>query len=87
VLLTYAAISLASVPILIAEAYETGQAIDWGKFAGVLVVYGIASPILDLMGGMVHGLIGLVILFVGVRIAWRITAAKKIKLPTAAGTI
>jgi|SRR5580658_525396 hypothetical protein len=87
VLLTYAAISLASVPILIAEAYETSKDIDWGKFAGVLVVYGIASPILDLMGGMVQGLIGLVILFVGVRIAWRITAAKKIKLPTATGTI
>ena len=88
VALTYAAISLASVPIMIAEAYQAGKDIDWAKFAPGLVMYGIASPILDLMGGMAHGLIGLVILYVGLRIAWRITGAKKIRVQQAkaAGT-
>jgi hypothetical protein len=78
VLLTYFAISLASVPILIAEAYAKGNDIDWTKFAGVLLAYGIASPILDLIGGVGFGLIGLVILFVGLRVAWRLTAARKV---------
>jgi hypothetical protein len=86
VILTYFAISLASVPILVAEAYEKGQAIDWAQFAGVLVVYGIASPILDIAGGMAFGLIGLLILFVGCRIAWRLTAAKKVIVAKPAGT-
>jgi hypothetical protein len=85
-LLTYFAISLASVPILLAEAYEKGTEIDWANFAGVLVVYGIASPILDLAGGMAFGLIGLLILFVGLRIAWRLTAAKKVIVAKPAGS-
>jgi hypothetical protein len=42
---------------------------------GVLALIGLASPFLELQDP-VHGLIGLVILFVGVRIAWRLTAAK-----------
>ncbi len=86
ILLTYFAISLASVPILIAEAYGKGQDIDWAKFSGVLVVYGIASPILDLLGGVGFGLIGLLILFVGLRVAWRLTAAKKVIVAKPAGT-
>ena len=84
VLLTYAAISLAAVPIMIAEAYEAGKDIDWVKFAPGLVIYGIASPILDLIGGVMHGIIGLVILYVGLRIAWRITGVKKLKVQKAA---
>jgi hypothetical protein len=41
-----------------------------------LVLWGIASPFLELQYG-VFGIIGLVILFVGLRIAWRVTAAKR----------
>jgi hypothetical protein len=41
---------------------------------GYLAMLGLASPFLDLQDP-VHGFIGLVILLVGIRIAWRITSA------------
>ena len=80
--LTYAAISLASVPILIARVmqeaadYGTSSHVEWGKIAGKLIAWGIASPFLELRSG-VFGVIGLLILFVGMRIAFRMTAEKK----------
>jgi hypothetical protein len=40
---------------------------------GLLVGIGLASPFLEL-ADPVHGIIGLVILFVGMNIAWRMTA-------------
>ena len=40
---------------------------------GYLTVYGLASPLLSLAEPL-QGLIGLVILFVGLRIAWKLTA-------------
>lgn len=50
-----------------------------GKMIAVLAWIGIASPILDLRDP-VNGLIGLVILFVGMRFAWKLTAARKLAL-------
>ena len=47
---------------------------NWGKTIGMLLVLGLASPLLDFTGNVAGGLIGLIILLVGVRIAWRITA-------------
>jgi hypothetical protein len=41
---------------------------------GALLFAGLASPFLELQGGL-SGIIGLVILFVGIRIAWKITQA------------
>jgi hypothetical protein len=77
VVLTYAAISLAEIPILIARAIEHGaSSIDWANMAPELILWGIASPFLQLRYG-VFRIIGLVILFVGLRIAWRVTAAKR----------
>ena len=79
VALTYAAISLASVPILIARVLQdaadrgTQMHVNWANLAGKLVTWGIASPFLELRGGA-FGVIGLVILFVGLRIAYRMTA-------------
>ena len=79
--LTYAAISLASVPILIAkvlqDAADNGASthIEWGKVAGKLAAWGIASPFLGLRAGF-WGVVGLLILCVGLRIAWRVTAEK-----------
>jgi hypothetical protein len=79
--LTYAAISLASVPILIAKIlqdaadYGTTTHIDWSQAAGKLVVWGIASPFLELRTGL-WGVVGFVILLAGLRIAWRMTADK-----------
>jgi hypothetical protein len=46
------------------------------KAMGVLTLIGLASPFLALSDPM-HGLIGLIILFVGIRIAWRITAGRQ----------
>lgn len=74
VVLTYAAISLASVPILVARTMQQGDThIDWSSVAGQLAVWGIASPFLQLQRG-VSGVIGLVILFVGLRVAYKMTA-------------
>jgi len=50
-----------------------------GRMIAVLAWLGIASPILDLRDPL-NGLIGLVILFVGMRFAWKFTAARKLNL-------
>lgn len=42
---------------------------------GYMALLGLASPFLELQDP-VHGFIGLIILLVGIRIAWQITAAK-----------
>ena len=62
-----------------------------GKAIGVLALLGIASPILELRDP-VHGIIGLVILFVGIRFAWRFTAGRTFNVsgphtPSQAGVI
>jgi hypothetical protein len=48
-----------------------------GFFAalGYLLALGLASPFLEL-ADPIHGAIGLVILFVGIRIAWQMMAAR-----------
>lgn len=46
---------------------------------GVLVLVGLASPFLEMVEPM-HGIIGLIILLVGVQIAWKITAARKLDI-------
>jgi hypothetical protein len=61
------------------------------KAIGVLALLGIASPLLELRDP-VHGLIGLVILFVGIRFAWRFTAGRTLAVsgphtPSPAGVI
>lgn len=43
---------------------------------GFLLLLGLASPFLELGSDPVHGLIGLIILLVGVRIAWQITRGR-----------
>jgi hypothetical protein len=67
------------------------EALSIGRAVGVLTLLGIASPFLDLQDP-VHGIIGLVILFVGMRFAWRITAGRAISVsgpytPAPAGVI
>ena len=46
---------------------------------GVLVLVGLASPFLEMVEPM-QGIIGLIILLVGVQIAWKITAARKLDI-------
>jgi len=105
VLLTYLAVSLSAVPIAIHQMRQQHQAqaqshdtaaphrehVSFAKAIGVLALLGIASPLLDLQDP-VHGVIGLVILFVGIRFAWRFTAGRTISVsgphtPTPAGVI
>jgi hypothetical protein len=107
VLLTYAAVSIAAVPVMIHYARnhqrqtqsqrqklqdeqrelesDSGQAehphsrppkMNLAPLLGRLALFGLASPFLEVVGNPVGGLIGLVILFVGIRIAARITAAR-----------
>ena len=49
------------------------------KALALLVLLGLASPFLELADPF-HGLIGLVILFVGINIAWRLTGSSKIDI-------
>ena len=49
------------------------------QVVGTLVLLGLASPFLDLANPM-HGIIGLIILLVGLRIAWQLTAAKPLEI-------
>jgi hypothetical protein len=45
-----------------------------------LTVMGLASPFLELQREPISGVIGLIILMVGIRIAWQLTAAKKAEI-------
>jgi hypothetical protein len=92
-LLTYLAVSMSAVPIAIHQMRQQHQAqaqssdtaapldrhVSLAKAIGVLALLGIASPLLDLQNP-VHGIIGLVILFVGIRFAWRFTAGRRISV-------
>jgi hypothetical protein len=74
VILTYLAIALAEIPIAL---WQFRARIPSGHLLTVairLLPVGVTSPIRD-MRSPVHGLINLVILFVGLQIAWRGTAA------------
>jgi hypothetical protein len=53
----------------------SGGDVHLGALLGQLALMGVASPFLELQDP-VHGAIGLVILFVGVSIAYRLTASK-----------
>jgi uncharacterized protein (DUF983 family) len=90
--LTYVAVSMSAVPIALHQMKEhRGQMqsretatspdarVNIPKAIGVLVLLGIASPLLDLQDPL-HGVIGLVILFVGIRFAWRFTAGHTLAL-------
>jgi hypothetical protein len=101
VILTYAAVSIAAVPIAVSyrmkekahsssihtksqqssDDSQTGQPDqelakpkpDMGAALVQLLMIGLVSPFLELQDPL-HGIIGLVILVVGIRIAWRMTA-------------
>jgi hypothetical protein len=98
VILTYAAVSMAEIPVALTHinqekkaqtnAAEPGsgdsqggqqdgqpqkEKMGMGRALAYLAFLGLASPFLELQDP-VHGLIGLVILFVGMQIAWKLTA-------------
>jgi hypothetical protein len=103
VILTYAAVSLAAIPIAIsyhlkaksqAESVQPQQQqptdaqngppdqtrqepkLSFGAAILQLLVLGLASPFLEMQDPL-HGIIGLIILMVGIRIAWQITAGSR----------
>jgi hypothetical protein len=68
---TYAAVSIAAIPIAL-----SGQEVSASRLIAELprlLLLGLASPFLELQDPA-HGIIGLIILMVGIRIAWQITA-------------
>jgi hypothetical protein len=77
VILTYLAIALAEIPIIL---WQLRARIPSGHMLAVamrLLPVGLESPILA-MRSPVHGLINAVILFIGLQIAWRGTAATSV---------
>jgi hypothetical protein len=104
VILTYAAVSIAAVPIAISyhlkaksesrstqaqpeqsagtatneQSEQTEPKPKPGLGAAILelLLLGLASPFLEMQDPL-HGIIGLVILIVGIRIAWQITAGSR----------
>lgn len=50
-----------------------------GAALGMMALAGLASPFLELQDPL-HGVIGLVILLVGIKIAWRLTAGAKVDI-------
>jgi hypothetical protein len=90
-LLTYIAVSMSAVPIAIHQMQQhqphaqvgattkQSQPHNLAKAIGVLALVGVASPILDLQNPT-HGIIGLIILFVGMRFAWRFTAGRNLSI-------
>jgi hypothetical protein len=58
---------------------QTSAAPSVASLAGSLLFAGFASPFLELTEG-VSGLIGLVIIFVGIRIAWKMTGAPRLDI-------
>jgi uncharacterized protein (DUF983 family) len=87
VLLTYLAVSMSAVPIAIEQSrlHHRNQTqetttqpeapVNLARTLAVLAWVGLVSPFLDLQDP-VHGIIGLVILFVGLRFAWQLTAGR-----------
>jgi uncharacterized protein (DUF983 family) len=72
-------------------AAPTPKEVNIAKAVGVLALVGIASPFLDLQNPA-HGVIGLIILFVGMQFAWRFTAGRTISVsgpytPSPAGAV
>lgn len=75
-LLTYVAVSMAAVPIYLylGHGHEISTACQPGVTLITYALIGSDSPILALIASPGSGVIGVVILFVGMRYAWQATA-------------
>jgi len=105
VLLTYAAVSTAAIPVWIhysgehkqsqrQQPAQSEQGSESGaqeepasnprpgmlSALGTLVLLGLASPFLEFSGNPLGAMIGLVILFVGMKFAWRMTGARPLQV-------
>jgi hypothetical protein len=76
VILTYFAVALSSIPIyLLPIVFWLPPDFRWSSIMGKLAYWAVASPVLELKHG-ISGFVGLAILFLGMRLATRITAAE-----------
>ena len=73
--LTYLSVSLAHAALLYIEIRRDGTAVALNAHnLIVLLRYGVASPFLRFQDSAASALIGLFILFIGMRAAWRMTS-------------
>ena len=77
VILTYAAVALSAIPIGLAPLIRLQDLHSILPSIGPLLFQGLASPFLELHVP-VNGGIGLLILFVGMRFAWQLTAGTEV---------
>lgn len=77
-ILTYLAVSLSFIPVFLSFSHLSITEVSSPK----LLMLGLISPFWELTIEPGSGLIGLVILLVGIRIAWRMTASKAHGEPT-----
>ena len=75
-ILTYLSVSFAAVPEILWVLHKEGRGLSHlsARSLFFLAQYGVASPFLEIKDGGLSGLIGLLILFIGMRAAWRLTA-------------
>jgi hypothetical protein len=66
-------------PTNTADKTQTTQTSSLVGLLGTLLFAGLASPFLE-MSDPVHGVIGLIILLVGMKIAWKLTAGRKVDI-------
>jgi hypothetical protein len=71
--------SASTAPEAKAVASDEKPGISIWKLVGTLLFYGLAFPFLELQSP-VNGALGVIILLVGIRIAWRLTAAQKVDI-------
>jgi hypothetical protein len=80
--LTYLSVSCASVIVILhaAEKHAAGGHIVFGqRFAIFFARFALLSPFLELQDGL-GGIIGLFILFIGIRAAWTLTAGSEYRI-------
>lgn len=79
-ILTYFAVAMAAVPEILWSLRSRGMDITHLRAGAYfqLAKYGAASPLLELHESLGSGLIGLFILFIGIRAAWKFTADRRI---------
>ena len=73
-LLTYLSVSLAHAALAYFELRHNGPVPLSAHNVSVLLTYGVKSPFLRFQDSPAGGIIGLFILFIGMRAAWRMTS-------------
>jgi len=75
-LLTYLAISMSAIPVIIVQ-HSMASDFSLSSELGNLAVMGLASPLFELLNGF-QGLIGLLVLVIAIRMAWKMTGARRL---------